>query len=201
MPAGAKRREHFGLPADRNIYLCAQHLGKIHGDFDRMLADILRRDGRGIVVLTADRFGQLAAKLRQRFAAVMPVVSDRICFLPRQSHHDYLALLAAADVLLDPPHFGGVNSTYDGLSLGKPVVTMPSGFHRGRYTYGCYRKMGMTECIATDREDYVARAVALGTDADYRRMIEGRIREASRVLFEDHEAVSEHERLFRELLT
>jgi predicted O-linked N-acetylglucosamine transferase (SPINDLY family) len=200
LPERAKQRQTFGFTPDQHLYLCAQNLGKFHPDFDAYLAGILRRDHRGVLVVTQDQHAHAAKKLRQRFARSIPDVAERIAFLPQQSGANYLSLTAAADVLLDPPYFGGVNTTYDGFSLNKPIVTIPSHFHRGRYTLGCYKKMQLTECVASDRDEYIEIAVRLGTDADYRAEITQRIRQANPVLFEDQEAVREHERIFVQLV-
>jgi len=199
-PDPRNARDGFGFAAGQHVYLCAQHLGKFHPDFDPVLAAILRQDAAGVIVTTRDQHGYDAQKLQSRFAETIPEVADRIVFLPRQAHPDYLRLVAAADVLLDPPYFGGVNTTYDGFSLGKAIVTVPSAFHRGRYTFGCYRKMGVTDCVASDLDRYVEIAVALGTDAGHRAAVERRIRAAGDALFEDIEAVREHERIFQELV-
>ncbi|MBI2480954.1 MAG: hypothetical protein HYV60_20675, partial [Planctomycetia bacterium] len=169
-------------------------------DFDPLIGDILRRDPQGIFVLTEDMFGSYGDGLRARFAKTIPDVLSRVICLAYQQQDDYRSLLMAADVLLDPPHFGGVNSTYDGLSLGKPIVTQPSEFHRGRYTYGCYRKMEMFDCVANTTDEFVDMAVQLGTDSNYREEIGRRLREASQVLFCDEQAVTEHERLLSELI-
>lgn len=200
LPDSPKSREDFGFTAQQHLYACPQHIGKFHPDFDPVLAEILRRDSRGVIVITQDRYGYHAETLRQRLARTLPGFADRVTFLPQLTNRDYLSLIAAADVLLDPLYFGGVNTTYDGFSLGKPIVTMPSRFHRGRYTYGCYRKMGVMDCVAADVDDYVNIAVRLGTDADYRASMAARIRESSHLLFEDAEAVGEHERIFQQLL-
>ena len=142
----------------------------------------------------------LSRSSSRRFAATMPDVADRVRFVPFQQHADYLCLIAAADVLLDPVHFGGVNTTYDGLSLHKPIVTLPSRFQRGRYTLGCYKKMGIFDCVANDPQEYIDIAVRLGTDLAFRAEIEKRIQLTSPALFEDLEAVREHERIFRALV-
>jgi predicted O-linked N-acetylglucosamine transferase (SPINDLY family) len=96
----------------------------------------------------------------------------------------------AANVLLDPLHFGGVNTSYDAFSHGKAIVTLPGVFQRGRYTYACYRRMGVDGPVATSVEDYVARAVRIATDADYCHSLEALVRERSDVLFEDVDAAS-----------
>ena len=196
-----KPREHFGIAPEQHLYLCAQQLRKFHPDFDPMMAGILRNDPQGVVIAVEDRHGHfIAGQLRQRFAATIPDVADRIVFLPFQHESDYRSLTAAADVLLDPLHYGGVNSSYDAFSLSKPIVTLPSRFQRGRYTLACYKKMGLSECVASDPQEYIDIAVALGTDAAYRSEVSQKIRRASPVLFDDIEAVREHERIFNALI-
>lgn len=200
MPSAPKSRGEFGFTAAQHLYVCAQQLGKFHPDFDAILAGILRRDANAWIVTTEDRFGPaIGAQLRRRFAATLGDVAERVVFLPFLDTADYLSLLAAADVLLDPLHFGGVNSSYDGFSLNQPIVTWPSRFQRGRYTLACYRKMGLTDCVAADAEQYIDIAVRLGTNAVYREEVVAKIRRASPTLFEDAEAVLEHERIFGEL--
>ncbi len=201
MDGPLRQRESFGIGPDRHLYLCAQQLGKFHPDFDAILAGILRRDAQGTVVATHDRRGTVVAEeLRRRLIVQMPDVADRVVFLPFQAPREYLSLIVAADVLLDPLHFGGVNSTYDGFSLNQPIVTLPSAFQRGRYTLACYQKMGLDECVAVDASHYIDMAVRLACDADHRRAVVERIRRASAVLFEDVQAVREHERIFSELI-
>ena len=200
-PQQPRDREFFGLAAEQHIYLCAA-TWKIPSGF--------RSDPRGHspprpTGLGGNHGGPVwrrrhARQLRERFAANLGDVAQRVVFVPFQPTADYLSLVAAADVLLDPLHFGGVNSTYDGLSLNQPIVTLPGHFQRGRYTLACYRKMGISDCLADSAEQYVEIAVRLATEPDFRREVVERIRQASPLLFEDSEAVREHERIFGQLI-
>ena len=72
-PTPLKSREAFGFDADQHLYICAQHLGKFHHDFDPLMADVLRRDPAGRVVITEDRYGFGAARLKT-MVSVLPVV-------------------------------------------------------------------------------------------------------------------------------
>ncbi len=200
LPSPAKTRGDFGFNDQQHLYVCAQQMGKFHPDFDSLLAEILRYDGRGIVVTVSDRHGYAAEIVRSRLAETMSDVADRVVFLPRLEFIDYLQLLNIADVLLDPPHFGGVNSTYDALAIGQPIITLPSAYHRGRYTASCLSRIGVTETIARDAEDYVRLAVALAADRQQRADLGRRIQQASPILFRDDRAVREHERLFELLI-
>jgi len=199
-PASPLGRKHFGFEKGQHIYLFAHQIGKFHPDFDSVVAGILRRDASAVVAVTRDRWGNASERLRARLEVTIPDVADRIAFIPRQPHNNYRSLLLAADVLLDPLYYGGVNATYDGFALGKPIVTMATDFHIGRYTFGCYMKMGVSGCIAADMDEYIDIAVRMGTDTDYRNSLAGDILSASPALFEDVEAVREHERIFRELI-
>lgn len=196
-----RTRGSFGFSDGDRLYVCAQQLGKFHPDFDGWLGEILRQDPRGILVVTADPQTIPARHLRSRLDATIPEQSERVRFVGRLARPEYLCLLANADVLLDPPHFAGVNSTYDGLSLHQPIVTLPSPFHRGRYTLGCYRKMGFEDCVVDSGDAYVALAVQIANERDFREHLVTKIADTSNALFEDITAVTEHERLFEALLS
>lgn len=199
-PSRLLPRSYFGLSDEQHIYACAQNIGKFHPDFDQILAGILHIDSKGVIVITGDRNESVTTRLRSRFERTIGALAERIHFLPRQKFSPYLSLLICADVLLDPIHFGGVNSTYDALSFGKPIITWPSRYQRGRYTLGCYRKMGIMDCVANSAEEYAELATFFAANRDVREELEDRLLEASAVLFEDEEAVREHERLFMLML-
>ena len=111
-------------------------------------------------------------------------------------HEKYLQLLTLADALLDSLHFGAGNSTYEALSLGIPVVTLPGAFMRGRVTAACYRAMGMEDLIATDAQAYVALALRLAQDPVWRARMSEKIHALSPVLFDNLAAVRELEAFF-----
>ncbi|MBX7167080.1 MAG: tetratricopeptide repeat protein [Pirellulales bacterium] len=192
--SGARRpRSAFGLPADGTLYMCPQSLFKFHPDFDALMGEILRRDPRARIVLVEAMQTRWNVTLRERFRAGLGPVSDRIVFVPRVSTSDFLHLLSHADVLLDPLHFGGGNTAYEGLGLGIPIVTLPGAYLRSRVTYGCYEQLGVRDCIATSAEEFVEQAVRLGTDGEWRRQVSNRILAARHELFEDRALMGEFE--------
>lgn len=190
-PAGPLDRAEFGLSADANVYACVQNIGKFHPDFDAALAGILARDASGRIVLAESRQPAANGKLRARFERVLGKDAGRIRFLPPMDVETYHRLLCVSDVMLDPFPFGGVNTTYDGLSFGLPVATLPGKFQRGRYAYGCYMQMGLEGLAATSLEDYVERAVRWGRDAEERREVQRRIVDRGEQIFERPECAAE----------
>ncbi len=99
-------------------------------------------------------------------------------------------------MLLDPIHFGGGNTSYEAFALGTPIVTLPSAMLRGRFTLALYKQMGVLDCVVATPDEYVALAVRLGTDRDYRRAMSEKILAAGEVLFHNRQAVRDVEEFF-----
>ncbi|MEM0927272.1 MAG: DUF4915 domain-containing protein, partial [Planctomycetota bacterium] len=148
-----RSRSYFQLDTERRVYLCPQTLFKFHPDFDRALAAILEADPDGDLVLLSGRHDTWTEKLRRRLSRSIADVDRRVRFLPAQPTDDFLALLEQADVILDPFHFGGGNSTYEALAMGTPVVSLPGSYLRSRITLALYTKMRMTELCANDEDE------------------------------------------------
>jgi predicted O-linked N-acetylglucosamine transferase (SPINDLY family) len=195
LPAPANRAT-YGLPAGAHLYACPQSLFKFHPEFDLILREILRRDADGLLVLLHGKHSSWDQLLVERFSRTMPDVAQRVRFLPRQSRDGFLGLMAVSDVLLDPIHFGGGNSSYEGLAFGVPIVTLPSPYLRGRITWALYRRMGLYDCVAKSAEHYVEIAIRLGTDAAWRNEVSARILAANSVLYQNVEGVRELEAFF-----
>ena len=187
--AASRTRTELGLPAAGPLYLCPQFLFKLHPEFDAALAGILRSAPQAHIVLLAAK-REAKVRLRQRIDAALGAEASRVHFLERMPVSLYYEVLAAVDVVLDPFHFGGCNTTCEALAMGKPIATLPAGFLRGRFTLACYREMQIDDCIASSPEDFVRLAVALGRERDWREALGVRIRERSEVLFERTDATS-----------
>jgi protein O-GlcNAc transferase len=197
-PAPLKDRAYFGLSEASHLYACPQSLFKFHPEFDEILGGILRADPLGNIILIHGKSRHWDELLMKRFSATIPDVVDRIHFVPPQPREDFINLNAVVDVLLDPVHFGGGNTTYEGLAMGTPVVTLPSRFLRGRITLALYKQMGVLDCVAANAAEYVKLAVKLGTDAEYRASMRAKILAANEMLFENAEGVRELEQFFQQ---
>jgi protein O-GlcNAc transferase len=198
VPDSPAARERYGFTPTENIYLCPQTLFKVHPDFDALLHGILSRDPKGVVVLIEWSFKEFGEQLRRRFERSLPSVAQRVRFIPQLAYGAFLELLAMADVILDTIHFNGMNTSLEAFASGTPVVTWPGAMQRGRHTQAMYRKMGLTEGLARDADDYVDIAVRLGTDRAHAASVRKRILANNAVLYEDPRVVREFERFFLE---
>lgn len=179
----------YGLPDDALLYLCPQTPQKFHPDFDDVIRRILRTEPSAHLVLTAGWAGPAMAAVCRRILALAPDLAPRLHVLGPLDRPRFIGLMRRADLLLDPPHYSGGHTTLEAFACGAPVITWPGRHLRARHTFGLYRLIGIMDCVASDLDAYVEIAVALGRDRQKRDDLRRRIREASRILYEDDMAL------------
>ena len=179
----------------RRIF-CPQSLFKFHPGFDKILGVILGQCPKANLILLEGNHPTWTKKLRERLTRSIPQVADRIYFASRTDRRGFMNLLASVDVILDPTHFSGGITTFEALSVGTPVVTLPSTFMRGRVSLGLYTKMRVTDCVASDELEYVEHSVRLVNDRRWNTEMRQKILEAKSAIFESTDAVNQHIRFF-----
>ena len=97
----------------------------------------------------------------------------------------------AADVVLDPFHFGIGSTAIATCSVGTPFVTKPGEFMRGRVGLFYCRIMDLMECVALDTEDYARKAVAIANDRGLRDSLKAKILKNNHALFENRQAITD----------
>lgn len=202
-PPVAATRAAFGLPETGTLYGCPQSLFKIHPDFDAVLAAIATSDPSGRIVLIEGPAKPWSRLLRKRWEGSAPILNERVLFLPRMPTEQFMALVGTLDVLLDPPHFGSGNTLFESMAYGKPIVTWPGRYARGRFVAAAYHQMalGETAPIATSLEHYAEIAVQWGLSREARLAFENRAKEAARAhLYADGSAVQALESFLIEAL-
>jgi protein O-GlcNAc transferase len=197
LPATAPpTRRDLGLPVDAHLYFCAQNLIKFHPEFDAVLARILQRDPKGMLVLINSKTAHMGQLLMNRLRLVIPDASSRIAFLPFLKLDALLGFLQSVDAVLDTPVFGGGTTSLEMFAVDVPVLTWPGPFARSRITHALYRQMGFDGMSAADATDYVERAVRLANDRAWREELQEALRQKKHVLYGNASLVRELERFF-----
>lgn len=185
-------REQFNLSRTANLYGCLQSPFKLHPDFDDVLGRILRQDRRGILLLLQGE-GHMQALLEQRLQRTIPDVLSQVRFIPPLATPDFMRLQAAADVLLDPLHFGGGNTTYEALATGTPVITLPTRWLKGRITTALYQQMDWTDLVTSSTSEYVVTALALAQDKALQQTTRKTIQDARGILYNNPQGIRDLE--------
>ncbi|WP_333874558.1 tetratricopeptide repeat protein [Methylobacter sp.] len=186
IPATFKSRDELNLPNGRRIYMCPVKLQKIHPDFDDAITRILQIDDNGVVVLFEDDIWPYWKKaLIKRFESTIPAeIRDRILFLPwLKNPNDFISVIASADVILDPFHFGIGSTASMIFATNTPLVTKAGEFMRGRGGAFYCEILDLMECIAEDTESYAEKAVAIANNQFLREQISAKILQNSHIIY------------------
>lgn len=184
-----RSRAELGLPADGPLLICPQSLFKLMPQFDEALRRILEASPTAHVLLPQARHAGQVAAIMKRFARTLGPHAERVTFFSRRSRTEFVELVAACDVLLDPFPVGGGITTWDALTTGIPMVTWPDELMRGRFALSALQQMGITSTIAHDLESYVAIVRRLLGDTGERATIRTAISSQAQSVFRDTRAV------------
>ena len=186
-------RESFGFGADEIVYLCSQSMFKYLPRYDRIYTAIARAVPEAKFVFVRPTRSEACAAFLARLARAFAEAGldrDRRCmFLDRLSSHDFDAMHYVGDIFLDTPGWSGGNTTNQAIAAGLPIVTLPGEFMRGRVTYGMLRMIGVAETVARDVDDYIAIAVRLGREPEFRARMRAEIEAKRAKLYHDEACV------------
>ena len=94
------------------------------------------------------------------------IAAERVTLLGRSDRAGHFGAYRDMDIALDPfPHSGGM-TTLDALWMGVPVITCPGSTISSRLAAASLTALGLTDLVASNMADYVARAADLARDVD-----------------------------------
>jgi predicted O-linked N-acetylglucosamine transferase (SPINDLY family) len=156
------------LPALRNGYLtfaCCNNLTKMTDAVVALWARVLAAVPASRLFLRSPQLGNDAERRRvvARFAAC-GMGADRLLLEGVVPRAEYLATYQQVDIALDPFPYPGGTTTAEALWMGVPVLTLAGRSFLSRQGVGLLMNAGLPEWIATDADDYLARAVSHASD-------------------------------------
>ena len=195
-----KKRKDFNLPESANLYGCPQSLFKLHPDFDVIMSGILKKDDKGYIILVEGLGNESKEKywsetLIKRWEKDFPTLNERVIFLKRLSHSDFLSLCKCTDVLLDPLHFGAGYTFLLTTIVGTPTVTMPGMHLRKNMTFAAYKQMKISSPpIVKNNKEYINLAVELAKDKKKNNSLREEIKiAANKYLYNNSNVLKEFE--------
>jgi protein O-GlcNAc transferase len=189
IPITSVKRENFNLHPSSVLYFCSQSLSKYLPQYDEVFPRIAREDGAYQFIFIEDRSKFITEQFRSRLSVAFSKFNldadRRVIFLPRLDQTHYHALNSLCDVYLDSIGWTGCNSTLEAIACNLPVVTLPGELMRGRHSFAILTMMGVTETIASTLDNYIALAVKLGNDSEWRQKVSEKTASRKHLLYRD----------------
>ena len=123
------------------------------------------RDVPGSVLWLLSGPGRADERL-QAVARAAGIDPQRLVFMPKQPHAEYLARLRHADLFLDTEPYNAHTTASDALWAGCPVLTWPGKTFASRVAGSLNHHLGLDAMNVADEPAFVARAVALGREPE-----------------------------------
>ena len=166
-------------------------------------ASILAQVSNGRLLLKARglRNDEVKTRIVAAFAARGVDSEKRVQLMGHErSSIDHLLTYNRIDIALDTFPYNGTTTTCEALWMGTPVVTFEGRTHAGRVGASILTHVGLTELLASDRQGYIDRAVALGKDLDALARVRAGLRErfASSAVMDASRLARGLEKLYRE---
>ncbi|AZR27779.1 tetratricopeptide repeat protein [Xanthomonas vasicola pv. arecae] len=168
-------RAKCGLPEQGVVLCCFNNSYKLNArSMLRMLA-VLRAVPDSVLWLLSGP-GQADARLCA-FAQAQGVAPQRLIFMPKLPHPQYLARYRHAHLFLDTHPYNAHTTASDALWAGCPVLTTPGETFAARVAGSLNQHLGLDEMNVGDDAAFVAKAIALASDAEALRGVRARLAE------------------------
>jgi predicted O-linked N-acetylglucosamine transferase (SPINDLY family) len=158
--APAPPRESCGLPPKGVVFCCFNNSYKLNpSSIGRALRVLQQVPGSVLWLLSGP--GRADERLRA-FADAHGVAPERLVFMRKQPHPDYLARLQHADLFLDTHPYNAHTTASDALWAGCPLLTCPGDTFAARVAGSLNHHLGLPAMNVADDAAFVATAAALG---------------------------------------
>lgn len=156
------------LPAVSNGHVtfgCFGKLCKVNAEVVETWARVLHAIPDAHMVIKASQFGEeeIAAQILDQFAA-RGITPDRLTLERSSPRDEYMASYNRIDIVLDTFPYPGGTTSVEAMWMGVPVLTLAGDRFLGRLGVSIAHNAGHPHWIASDRDDYVAKAIALSSD-------------------------------------
>ena len=142
-----------------------QRLAKLDDAVLRLWARVLRALPDARLRLQSAQLGDNEARelLLHRLAAA-GIESPRVSLVGPMARNDYLAVHAEIDIILDTFPHSGATTTCEALWMGVPTLTLAGHTLLARQGASLLTSAGLRAWIASNEDDFVARAIAHAGD-------------------------------------
>lgn len=166
-------RGECGLPDTGTVYACFNNSYKLDPrSVQRMLRILAAVPGSVLWLLSGP--GTSDANLRA-VASAAGIDPQRLVFMPKQPHLDYLARYRHADLFLDTAIYNAHTTASDAIWAGCPVLTTPGQTFAARVAGSLNHHLGLAELNVDDDERFVEAAIRIGTVRSVRDALHARL--------------------------
>ena len=180
-----RKKEFSELKNSFNItYL--QYLHKISNEDLLLIVNILKKiNNIKIIFINGSNY----KKDKEDLIFKLHNYKEKIIIYDHLRTSDFYELINKSDLILDSYPHGGCNTSLEAFYFNKIIITKPSKFLRGRFTYGFYKKIDIYEFICNTNYDVILKIKQIINNKNYKDYYENLISNKKNILFNDNNSV------------
>lgn len=153
------------MQAGRVTFGCLNRIEKINEEVIACWCRILNAMPDSQLLLKSKYFKDpdFTRHMRAMFATY-DVTEERLLLEGKSNYQGYLESYNRIDVALDPFPYNGGTTTVEGLWMGVPILTLKGDRYVAHMGESIMQSMQMSEWVASDKDDYVEKAIAFASD-------------------------------------
>ena len=153
------------LASGQITFGCFNNLAKLNEEVLSLWARILAGVPASRLFLKSRQLNDplMREQVATRFAA-LGIPAGRLRMEGFGTREQYLASYRQVDIALDPFPFPGGTTSVEALWMGVPVLTLAGDRFLSRQGVGLMMNAGLEQWVASDAQDYLARALRLSSD-------------------------------------
>ena len=157
-------------PYNRKGYItfgCQNRRQKLNDEVLDLWAELLHKvpDSKLLLTINANDPEHYHERIWSFFAQ-RGIAQSRIINLSGYNGLAYLEIYNQVDIVLDPFPFSGGCTSFDALTMGKPIITLNGPRMTQNITSDFLRDVGLDELIAYSKEDYINKAYDLAMNPE-----------------------------------
>lgn len=186
-----KPRAFFEIPNNKPVIIVPSSLFKIGGDFLLLMNEILNRN-KDVFIIFLKMSESYDIPFYEKCQEYFNNENfPRVMLKNRLDLFHMYNVLHLSTLMIDSLPFGCLNTTIEALTLGLPVLTLPTNKLNGRFSQGILNYIETPELIAKDEEDLINKALNIIENPDYRHSLSEKILKNKDKIFLDNQTVEE----------
>ena len=155
-------------------------------NFTKVTVEVLELWSKILLAIPTSRLLMKASQLandmtKQNVISILNskgVQTERVTLLGRvNSYDEHLKLYSKVDIALDPFPYNGTTTTIEALWMGVPTLTYKGVHHISRVGTSIMCRAGLDNFVASDKTDFLNKAIILSSDTQYLNNLRSSIRE------------------------
>jgi predicted O-linked N-acetylglucosamine transferase (SPINDLY family)/glycosyltransferase involved in cell wall biosynthesis len=186
--------QEFGLDAARPWLVCPGSPYKYRPEHDQLWLNVAKRlpNAQLLFFLHTRRQGtsnRIRGRLERLFEQEGMDLNNHAVFVPWLTANRFFGIMKRSTVFLDTIGFSGFNTAQQGIECGLPIVTIEGKYMRGMLASGLLRRIGATDTIVSNQEEYIECASRLVEDPQFAESVRAKMASGIQAIYRDQSAM------------